>query len=71
MKRPNPDVTNTIELSILMPCLHEAGTLGACIEKARMGIERSGVRGKFLWRTTAARIVQCKLPKNVARALFM
>ena len=48
MKRPNPDVTNTIELSILMPCLNEAETLGACIEKARMGIERSGVRGEIL-----------------------
>ena len=48
MKRPNPDVTNTIELSILMPCLNEAETLGACIEKAQMGIERSGVRGEIL-----------------------
>ncbi len=48
MKRPNPEVTNTIELSILMPCLNEAETLGACIEKARMGIERSGVRGEIL-----------------------
>jgi glycosyltransferase involved in cell wall biosynthesis len=48
MKRPDPDVTNTIELSILMPCLNEAETLGACIEKAQMGIERSGVRGEIL-----------------------
>ena len=48
MKRPNPDVTNTIELSIVMPCFNEAETLGACIEKARMGIERSGVRGEIL-----------------------
>src|SRR4026208_2292456 len=48
MKRPNPDVTNTIELSILMPCLNEAETLGACIEKAQLGIERSGVRGEIL-----------------------
>ena len=48
MKRPNPDVTNTIELSILMPCLNEAETLRACIEKARMGIERSGVGGEIL-----------------------
>ena len=48
MKRPNPDVTNTIDLTIGMPCLNEAETLGACIEKARMGIERSGVRGEIL-----------------------
>jgi hypothetical protein len=36
-----------------------------------MGIERSGVRGEILWRTTAARIVQCKLPKNVARVIHV
>ena len=41
-------MTNTIELSILMPCLNEAETLGACIEQAQMGIERSGVRGEIL-----------------------
>ena len=42
------DVTNTIELSILMPCLNEAETLAPCIEKARLGIERSGLRGEIL-----------------------
>src|SRR5437868_2398515 len=31
-----------------MPCLNEAETLAACIEKARVGIERSGVRGEIL-----------------------
>ena len=31
-----------------MPCLNEAETLAACIEKARLGIERSGVRGEIL-----------------------
>jgi glycosyltransferase involved in cell wall biosynthesis len=41
-------VTNTIELSILMPCLNEAETLAACIEKARLGIQRSGVRAEIL-----------------------
>ena len=37
-----------IELSIVMPCLNEAETLAGCIEKARIGIERSGVRGEIL-----------------------
>jgi glycosyltransferase involved in cell wall biosynthesis len=41
-------MTNTIELSILMPCLNEAETLAACIEKARLGIERSGMCGEIL-----------------------
>jgi glycosyltransferase involved in cell wall biosynthesis len=37
-----------VELTILMPCLNEAETLARCIEKARLGIERSGVRGEIL-----------------------
>jgi glycosyltransferase involved in cell wall biosynthesis len=41
-------VIHTIELSILMPCLNEAETLATCIEKARLGIERSGVHGEIL-----------------------
>jgi glycosyltransferase involved in cell wall biosynthesis len=41
-------MTNTIELSILMPCLNEAETLAACIEKARLGIERSSMCGEIL-----------------------
>jgi glycosyltransferase involved in cell wall biosynthesis len=31
-----------------MPCLNEAETLAACIQKARLGIQRSGVRGEIL-----------------------
>jgi len=38
-------MTDAIDLTIVMPCLNEAETLGACIEKAQLGIERSGVRG--------------------------
>jgi glycosyltransferase involved in cell wall biosynthesis len=41
-------VTNPIELSIVMPCLNEAETLERCIEKARRGIQRSGVDGEIL-----------------------
>jgi glycosyltransferase involved in cell wall biosynthesis len=31
-----------------MPCLNEAETLARCIEKARLGIQRAGVRGEIL-----------------------
>src|SRR5476649_357352 len=31
-----------------MPCLNEAETLARCIEKAKLGIERSGVRGEII-----------------------
>jgi hypothetical protein len=31
-----------------MPCLNEAETIAACIKKARLGIQRSGVRGEIV-----------------------
>jgi glycosyltransferase involved in cell wall biosynthesis len=37
-----------IELSIVMPCLNEAETLGACIEAARKFLARSGVNGEIV-----------------------
>jgi glycosyltransferase involved in cell wall biosynthesis len=37
-----------IELTIVMPCLNEAETLAACIQKARLGLERAGVPGEIL-----------------------
>ncbi|MBW7920656.1 MAG: glycosyltransferase family 2 protein [Rubellimicrobium sp.] len=36
------------ELTILMPCLNEAETLGACIRKAQGFLERSGIDGEVL-----------------------
>ena len=37
-----------IELTILMPCLNEAETLGICIEKALGFLTRSGISGEVL-----------------------
>ena len=36
------------ELTIVMPCLNEAETLGVCIEKAVGYLDRSGVVGEVL-----------------------
>jgi len=41
-------MTDSVELSIVIPCLNEAETLARCIESARLGIERSGVRGEII-----------------------
>jgi glycosyltransferase involved in cell wall biosynthesis len=41
-------MTDSVDLSIVMPCLNEAETLAPCIEKARLGLERSGVRGEII-----------------------
>ena len=41
-------MSDRIELTILMPCLNEAETLAACVQKAREGLERAGMRGEVL-----------------------
>jgi glycosyltransferase involved in cell wall biosynthesis len=37
-----------IELTILMPCLNEAETIGVCIDKAFSYLARTGIRGEVL-----------------------
>ncbi len=44
MDQPN----ETLELSIVMPCLNEAETLATCINKALGYLERSGVAGEVV-----------------------
>jgi glycosyltransferase involved in cell wall biosynthesis len=41
-------VADSLELSIVIPCLNEAETLARCIESARLGIQRSGARGEII-----------------------
>ncbi len=36
------------ELTILMPCLDEAETIGSCIKRARQLLEENGVDGEIL-----------------------
>ena len=38
----------SVELSIVMPCLNEAETLAACIEKAQSYLRRSGISGEIV-----------------------
>ncbi|MFM7461775.1 MAG: glycosyltransferase family 2 protein [Burkholderiales bacterium] len=40
--------TENLELTILMPCLNEAETVVACIEKARKFLSGAGIRGEVL-----------------------
>jgi hypothetical protein len=37
-----------IEVSVVMPCLNEARTVGCCVEKARTCLLRMGVRGEVI-----------------------
>ncbi len=43
-----PAQQDSVELTILMPCLNEAETLAVCIEKAQGFLARSGVSGEVL-----------------------
>jgi glycosyltransferase involved in cell wall biosynthesis len=44
MNAPAPE----FELTVLMPCLNEAETIGVCVQKARSYLERNGVSGEVL-----------------------
>ncbi len=37
-----------LELSVVMPCLNEARTIGICIRKAQASFERLGIRGEVV-----------------------
>ncbi len=39
---------NTVDLSVVMPCLNESLTLGTCIRKAQATIQRLGIRGEVI-----------------------
>src|SRR5260370_31562316 len=42
------DKTEAVELSIVMPCLNEADTLGVCLEKAFGALRGSGISGEVI-----------------------
>src|SRR5271169_2951100 len=46
--REPPAEGHDVELTILMPCLNEAETIAACIDKAGEFLARSGVAGEIL-----------------------
>ncbi|MET3926529.1 glycosyltransferase family 2 protein [Devosia sp. 2618] len=41
-------MTDSIELTILMPCLNEAETLATCINKAQSYLDRTGISGEVV-----------------------
>lgn len=43
-----PSDVNTVELTILMPCLNEAETIAVCIRKAQGFLARTGISGEVL-----------------------
>jgi glycosyltransferase involved in cell wall biosynthesis len=47
-KAANEHTGEQIELSVVMPCLNESATLGACIKKAQETMGRQGIRGEIV-----------------------
>ena len=43
-----PGKATDVEVSIVMPCLNESDTLGACIEKAQEALQSSGIIGEVI-----------------------
>ena len=41
-------LSEDLELTVLMPCLNEAQTVGRCVAKARAYLERAGIAGEVL-----------------------
>src|SRR5215831_1290278 len=39
---------DVVEVSVVMPCLNEADTLGACIRKAHQALQLAGIRGEVI-----------------------
>lgn len=40
--------TGAVEVSVVLPCLDEEGTIGACVRRARDALERYGYRGEVV-----------------------
>jgi glycosyltransferase involved in cell wall biosynthesis len=45
---PEPSTTSPLELSVVIPCLNEARTLGICIRKAQGSLERLGLTSEVI-----------------------
>jgi glycosyltransferase involved in cell wall biosynthesis len=48
LKRVASPSTSPVEVSIVMPCLNEAETLAACIQKAQSAIEKDGLSAEII-----------------------
>ena len=45
---PDPMLPSRVEVSVVMPCLNEADTLGICIEKAQRALREHHIRGEVI-----------------------
>lgn len=43
-----PDALSALELTVVLPCLNEARTVGACVGEAREAMQRAGIVGEVI-----------------------
>lgn len=43
-----PDATTGVTVSVVMPCLNEAGSVGLCVREALEGMKRAGLTGEVI-----------------------
>jgi len=48
ISQPQSTQRETVEVSIVMPCLNEADTLATCIEKAQRALREAGIEGEII-----------------------
>lgn len=48
LREAPPSGLQEIELSVVLPCLNEAETVGACVESALQALRENGIRGEVL-----------------------
>lgn len=59
-----------IELSIVMPCLNEAETLSACIQKAAAYLEKYNIRGEIVIADNGSTDGSVEIAKNLGASLI-
>ena len=42
------EAAETLELSVVMPCLNERETVGVCVRKALASLHEAGIRGEVI-----------------------
>ena len=64
---PPPGRTEVpVDISVVIPCLNEAGSIGRCVDKALEGIRRSGLVGEVVVCDNGSMTAPPKLPPRTA-----
>jgi glycosyltransferase involved in cell wall biosynthesis len=70
--RTEPIISEGTEVSIVIPCLNEADTIGTCVRKARTALVERGIRGEIIvadnGSTDGSEVLAAELGAKIVRA---